>query len=63
MKITDEAGQAKPESGNATRFIWYKITYRYKPEMDPSLIDPERKEYYKQLNIGLNGLVKFCEQC
>jgi hypothetical protein len=27
MKITDEVGQAKPEPGNATRFIWWLFTY------------------------------------
>jgi hypothetical protein len=26
MKITDEVGQAEPESGNATRFIWWLFT-------------------------------------
>jgi len=26
MKITDEVGQAKPEPGNATRFIWWLFT-------------------------------------
>jgi hypothetical protein len=26
MKITDEVGQAKPEPGNTTRFIWWLFT-------------------------------------
>jgi hypothetical protein len=26
MKISDEVGQAKPESGNTTGFIWWLFT-------------------------------------
>jgi hypothetical protein len=53
MKITDEVGQAKPEPGNATRFIWWLFTERNIFLLTPHILWLKYKWY---TICGVDGL-------